>query len=134
VFRRGTPYLWWWGWNVDYIEPQDVPEEIAPIEAPRITPPAESSLIQPLPALARPQTSQKARGKLQLAVGPMNAQVYVDGFYAGTVEDVAAGLDLDAGWHRLEFRAPGYVTPAVNVTIEANRTLTYHADLQPIAR
>jgi len=134
VLRRGTPYLWWWGWNVDYLEPQDIPEEIVPIEPPRILPPAESSLIQPLPTLSRPQGSPTARGKLQLVVGPPNAQVYVDGFYAGTVEDVGAGLDLDAGWHRLEFRAPGYLTPAVNVTIEANRVLTYRADLQPIAR
>ena len=65
----------------------------------------------------------------------MTAQVYVDGFYVGTVEDISrrpTGLDLAAGWHRLEFRAPGYVTPAVNVTIEADRTLNYRRELQPI--
>jgi hypothetical protein len=137
VIRRGAPYLWWWGWNVDYLEPPDVREEIAPAEPKRIEPPAESSLIQPLLTLPRPQPSQSARGKLQLVVEPMTAQVIVDGFYAGTVEDIAqlaTGLDLDAGWHRLEFRAPGYVTPTVNVTIEANRTLTYRAELRPIAR
>jgi len=137
VLRRGTPYLWWWGWDVDYPETYDTREEIVPSEPRRIEPPAESSLIQPLPTLARPQASQTARGRLQLAVEPAIAQVVIDGFYSGTVEDIArlaSGLDLDAGWHRLEFRAPGYVTPAVNVTIEANRTLTYRAALQPIAR
>ena len=62
------------------------------------------------------------------------AQVYVDGFYVGLVRDFhrsGAGLNLAAGWHRLEFRAPGYETPAVNVTIEPNRTATYQGELKP---
>ena len=140
VLRRGTPYLWWFGWNVGYPDYYDTPvfdEAIAPPEPAALKPPAESSLIQPMMTLPGPQTPRSARGTLQLAVAPNTAQVYVDGFYAGTVEDITrpgTGLELGAGWHRLEFRAPGYATPAVNVTIEANRTLTYRADLQPLAR
>lgn len=106
--------------------------------APRVSdPPTDSSLIQPLTTLPRPQTSQTAQGTLQLEVGPNTAQVYVDGFYVGTVEEISrrsTGLNLDAGWHRLEFRAPGYLTPAVNVTIDANRHVTYRGNLSPIAR
>jgi hypothetical protein len=74
---------------------------------------------------------------LQLEVGPDNPQVYVDGFYAGSVRDanrLPTGLNLTAGWHRLEFRAPGYETAAANVTIEANRTISYRTELKPLTR
>jgi PEGA domain len=98
------------------------------------SPSAEPSSIQPLPPSA-PQPSQPLpRGNLWLAVGPNTAQVYVDGFYVGTVEDcrrTATGLSLAAGWHRLEFRAPGYETPAVNVTIEPNHLTSYQGELRP---
>ncbi len=100
-------------------------------------PPSESSLIQPMLTLARPPAPQTAHGNLQLEVAPNIAQVYVDGFYVGTVDDVSrlgAGLTVGAGWHRLQFRAPGYVTPSVNVTIEADRTFTYRGELKPIVR
>jgi hypothetical protein len=125
------------------VDNPDIPDaksrdiDVSPVPPRRLEPPAESSLIQPLQTLPRPQTSQTARGKLRLEVGPDTAQVYVDGFYVGTVDDVsrlATGLDLGVGWHRLEFRAPGYITPAINVTIEADRTLNYRGELKPIAR
>jgi PEGA domain len=93
------------------------------------------SLIQPLLRSAAPQPSQPIpHGNLWLAVGPVTAQVYVDGFYVGTVEDshrTPEGLNLAAGWHRLEFRALGYETPAVNVTIEANRMVSHQGELRP---
>jgi hypothetical protein len=99
------------------------------------SPSPEPSSIQPLQLSAPPQPSQPSpRGNLWLAVGPNTAQVYVDGFYAGTVDDShrsPAGLNLAAGWHRLEFRAPGYETPAVNVTVVANRTISYQGQLKP---
>ena len=139
---RGLPYIWWWGYaDVDYPYSPDVidrSEEVTPPPAPRpIERPAPPSLIQPLPTAAPPRTQEAARGKLRLEVAPNSAQVVIDGFLMGTVEEISrlgTGLDLAAGWHRLEFRAPGYVTPAVNVTIEANRTFTYRGDLQPIVR
>jgi hypothetical protein len=90
-------------------------------------------LLSPLP-----QTSPSSpRGTLRLEFAPPGAQLYIDGFYAGTVEEAnrtEAGLGLPVGWHRLEIRAPGFVTPAINVTIEANRTLSYHAQLTPLPR
>jgi PEGA domain len=113
--------------------PQDPSEPAVP--AGRSTPGAyaESSSIKPLRASAAPQGSWASpRGALRLEVGPPTAQVYVDGFYVGTVEEVnrpQGGLTLAAGWHRVELRAPGYVTPAINVTIEANRTTSYRGEL-----
>jgi hypothetical protein len=130
------PYLWWWGY-ADYPDTLDITdrEEAVPSPPPQPLPPPESSLIQPMLTLPRPQPTAAARGNLRLAVAPDTAQVYVDGFYVGTVEEIARleqGLDVAAGWHRLEFRAPGYLTPAVNVTVEANRTLNYRAQLLPL--
>ena len=94
---------------------------------------SESSSIQPLRPSPLPQPSS-SRGTLRLEIGPATAQVYVDGFYVGTVEDAnrsQSGLSLAAGWHRLELRATGYVTPAINVTIEPNRTTSYRGELKP---
>lgn len=134
---RGLPFLWWWGY-ADFPALFEVPdrEEAVPLPPPRPLPPPESSLIQPIPLLQRPQPAT-GRGNLRLEVVPDTAQVYVDGFYAGTVDEISRreqGLDVSAGWHRLEFRAPGYLTPAANVTVEADRTFNYRAQLQPLVR
>jgi PEGA domain-containing protein len=135
---RGLPFLWWWGY-ADVPDVLEIPdrEEALPLPPTQPLPPPESSLIQPIPLLQRPQPATTGRGNLRLEVAPDTAQVYVDGFYVGTVDEISPreqGLDESAGWHRLEFRAPGYLTPAVNVTVEADRTLTYRAQLQPFVR
>jgi hypothetical protein len=118
--------------------PEDSNEpEASPDVAPRPStsnPYAEPSSIQPLPPSAPPSLQAASRGGLRVELEPQNAQVYVDGFYVGTAEDSnrsAQGVPLAAGWHRVEFRAPGYETPAVNVTIEANRTTSYRGALRP---
>ena len=44
-------------------------------------------------------------GHLRVRVDPTTAQVYVDGFYMGTVEDVNGSVqdvNLEAGPHRIE--------------------------------
>jgi hypothetical protein len=68
---------------------------------------------------------------IRLDVQPGTAQVYVDGFYAGSLEEVneGAGLPLPSGWHRLEFRAPGFQTAAANVTVESARSMTFRLAL-----
>jgi hypothetical protein len=100
--------------------------------------PSGPSSIQPLtPFRPPPLAILSASGILRLNVQPSSAQVYVDGFYVGTVEEFSGsrpGLSLPPGWHRLEFRAPGYLTPAINVTIDTDRTTTYQGELQPIRR
>ena len=72
-------------------------------------------------------------GNIRLIVDPVSAEVYVDGYYVGTVEDFyqsLAGLNVDAGTHRLEFRAPGYEPLVVDVKLQANTTITYRAALK----
>jgi hypothetical protein len=75
-----------------------------------------------------PRVLDSKSGGLRLEVAWTAAQVFVDGFYAGTVEDcnrAPSGVVLAAGWHRIELRAPGFATLAANVTIQPERTITY---------
>jgi hypothetical protein len=74
-------------------------------------------------------------GYLRLRVEPTTAQVYVDGFYIGTVDDFNGSVEdakLEGGPHRVEIRAPGYETLTFDVKTEAGRTITYRGSLQPV--
>ncbi len=71
-------------------------------------------------------------GGLKLKVKPREASVYVDGYYAGVVDDfdgLFQKLSIDGGEHRIEIRAPGYETLTFNVRIEPNQTTTYRGEL-----
>jgi hypothetical protein len=71
-------------------------------------------------------------GALRLKLKPRGASVYVDGSYAGVVDDfdgIFQKLHLDAGTHRVEVRMVGYDTLAFDVRIESNHTTTYHGEL-----
>jgi hypothetical protein len=76
------------------------------------------------------------KGGLKLKVEPKNAEVYVDGYYLGLVDDYNGAfqrLNLVAGTHHIEIRAKGYETLAFDVKIEPRETISYHGDLQPQA-
>jgi hypothetical protein len=71
-------------------------------------------------------------GALRLKLKPRGASVYVDGSYAGVVDDfdgIFQKLHLDAGPHRVEVRMAGYDTLSFEVRIEPNHTTTYHGEL-----
>jgi hypothetical protein len=72
-------------------------------------------------------------GSLRLLVEPDTAQVYVDGFYVGTVANLGRLLTLEPGPHRVELRAPAYDTVAVDIQILPTETITYRLALQPSA-
>ena len=133
--RRGGNILWIPP-AVDSIEAEPDNEDTAPPPSVPIGPPVESSTIQPpfQPTTTADASHGATSGNLWLDVQPSSAQVYVDGFYRGTVAECrrsAAGLNLATGWHRLELRAPGFETPAINVTVEPNRTTSYQGALKP---
>jgi len=92
---------------------------------------ADSATAESGAAAAAPPT---ATGLLRLSITPDDAQVFVDSYYVGTVADVEAGraLTLPAGPHRLELRASGYQSLAVDVRIGPYETLTYRAALERI--
>jgi len=86
-----------------------------------------SPAVQPAPA--RPM------GGLQLALEPRSAQVFVDGQYAGVVDDFAGyyrHLPLPAGNHRIEVIASGYLPLVFDVTVIPDRTITYRQTLVSI--
>jgi hypothetical protein len=76
------------------------------------------------------------RGGLVLETIPDLAQVYIDGFYVGLAEEFGLrgrALDLTAGPHHVELRAPGYETLTFSVMIEPNGIVRYRGDMQMIA-
>jgi len=80
-----------------------------------------------------PTTQQPAdlpQGRLALFVTPLSAQVFVDGFYVGTVADFQdRGLWLESGPRRVELRADGYQTESFDVRINEERSAEYRRDL-----
>lgn len=72
-----------------------------------------------------------ANGMLRLQVTPGSAQVFVDGLYSGTVDDVEnrRGLILPEGPHRLEIRGRGYEATTVDVRVIASDVVTYRTML-----
>jgi hypothetical protein len=73
-------------------------------------------------------------GSLRLQVEPRNAEVYVDGYYAGVVDDFDGRfqhLDLIPGLHHVEIVSPGYQPLVFDVTIEPHHRTTYRGALLP---
>ncbi len=73
-------------------------------------------------------------GELRLEVRPRDAEVYVDGYYVGRVDDfdgVFQAMRLTDGPHRVEIVAPGFETLAFDVRIEPGRKINYRGDLRP---
>jgi hypothetical protein len=70
-------------------------------------------------------------GSLRLELQPgLVPQVYVDGYYVGTLNDVNAELPFDVGPHRLELRADGYESLELDVQIFPDRSTTYRGTLK----
>ena len=72
-------------------------------------------------------------GELRLKVKPKEAEVFVDGYYAGTVNEFdgfAQGLRLEEGPYTIEIRAPGYEPLSINVRIQPGRKINYEGVLQ----
>jgi hypothetical protein len=73
-------------------------------------------------------------GELRLRVRPREAQVFVDGYYAGTVDDVDGvfqSLRLEEGAYLIEIVLPGYTPLAFDVLIRPGEKVTYRGELVP---
>lgn len=78
-------------------------------------------------------SSSIADGALRIKVKPREASVYVDGYFAGQVDDfdgVFQRLHLGPGPHRIEIREPKYETLSFDVQIDPDHTVTYRGELQ----
>ncbi len=72
-------------------------------------------------------------GGLRLKIAPREAEVFVDGYFAGRVDDFDGAmqkLKVAIGTHRIEVRAPGYEPLTFDVVIIEGETTTYKADLK----
>jgi hypothetical protein len=72
-------------------------------------------------------------GSVRLQVEPATAQIFVDGEYVGTVDDFQSrnSFVVEAGVHRVEFRATGYDPLVVHMRIAPGGRITYRAALKP---
>jgi len=97
--------------------------------------PADSSgagAASPLPGALTCEGAAPCGG-VSFDLTPANAQVYVDGVFAGTAENfdsTSAPLVLAPGAHYIEIRLPGYRTAAFDVTIAQGEITPYHGTLE----
>ena len=71
---------------------------------------------------------------VRLDVSPKDAKVYVDGYYAGVVDDfdgVFQHLTLKAGPHLVEIRKTGYTALAVELNLYPGESITYRRTMEP---
>ncbi|MEY4095823.1 MAG: hypothetical protein RLZZ53_3022 [Acidobacteriota bacterium] len=80
------------------------------------------------------RTSGYDVGGIRLKIQPRDAQVFVDGYYAGIVDDFDGtfqSLRLEAGGHKIEVRMPGFADMELDVHVQPGRTLTLAEVMQP---
>jgi hypothetical protein len=78
---------------------------------------------------ASPGYGGYAVGGVRIQGAPREAEVYVDGSYAGIVDDFDGSfqsLDLQAGPHQIEVRAPGRPPLRYDVNVQPGQTLQIH--------
>jgi hypothetical protein len=71
-------------------------------------------------------------GELRLDVSPRHAQVFVDGYYAGIVDDFDGAFQairLAPGAYRIEVVAPGYETLSFDVRLTPGQKIRYRGEL-----
>jgi hypothetical protein len=73
-------------------------------------------------------------GTVRLKVTPRDAEVWVDNFFAGYVDDfdgIFQSLKLEIGGHRIEIRKPGFAPLQFDVHVQPDRTVTFRGELRP---
>ena len=74
-----------------------------------------------------------AYGGVRIKGAPPRAQVFVDGYYVGVVDDFDGAfqqINLDAGAHELEIHIPGQPPSKYDVNVQPGLTMTIHAGFQ----
>ena len=73
-------------------------------------------------------------GGVRIDLPQRDAEVFVDGYFVGTVDDFDGRLqqaNLETGPHRIEVRHPGFAPIQFEVNVEPGRTITYRGDMRP---
>jgi hypothetical protein len=96
-----------------------------------VEPPAEVVVQRPVEPPPPPAPPLPPIGVLRLEVEPRALiQIYVDGVYIGTPDDVGDDLGLSPGVRHIELRARGYISVAFDADIVQDRSITYRAQLE----
>ena len=75
------------------------------------------------------------RAEVRIQATPRDAAVYVDGFYAGVVDDFDGtfqSLPLTPGGHRIELFMEGFRTVRKNLYLQPGSTIKMHETLVPL--
>ena len=73
-------------------------------------------------------------GGIRLKMQPRDAQVFVDGAYAGVVDDFDGtfqSLRLQQGAHKIEVHMPGFEDLELDVHVQPGKTITLQENLRP---
>jgi hypothetical protein len=73
-------------------------------------------------------------GGVRITGAPRDAQVFVDGYYVGIVNDfdgIFQHINLEAGPHHIEIEEPGLEPIAFDVMVQPGQTTTFRADMYP---
>ena len=76
---------------------------------------------------------QRESGAVRVLVDPSEARVYVDGYYAGIVDDydgLFQRLNIAPGRHEITLKLEGYQTHRMKVYVSPNSTLKVHFTMQ----
>lgn len=74
-------------------------------------------------------------GGVRIDVEERDAQVFVDGYYAGVVDDFdgrGQQVTLEPGPHRIEIKGDQFEPVSFEVNVEPGRTITYRTRLRPL--
>jgi hypothetical protein len=74
-------------------------------------------------------------GGLRIDLPQRDAEVYVDGYFVGVVDNfdgIAQQANLEAGPHRIEIRSPEFAPIEFSVNIEPGRTITYRGSMREL--
>jgi len=87
----------------------------------------------PSPFYSRTYYFRGAAGSIRLLVDPEDAEVYVDGYYAGEVDDfngLFQRLRVRPGRHEITLKLAGYRTHRIKVYVPVDRTLRIHHHME----
>ena len=73
-------------------------------------------------------------GSVKLKVKPRDAEVFVDNYFAGYVDDfdgIFQALKVESGGHRIEVRKPGFETLQFDVHVQPGRDVTFRGEMKP---
>jgi hypothetical protein len=96
------------------------------------TVPAAAQIVYPFPTYSGAFRDSSVR----VEVTPRDAEVYVDGYYAGTVDEfdgVFQRLRVEPGQHEIAIYRDGYRTHRQQVYLARDRTFRIRAELEPLA-